>query len=68
MEFRSLASLRGLRIQRCSEPWCRSQSWLWHCCGCGVDWQLSLQFDPYLGTSICRGYSPEKTKQTNKSA
>ena len=19
---------------------------LWHCCGCGVGWQLQLQFDP----------------------
>ena len=25
---RSLASLRGLRIQRCRELWCRSQTWL----------------------------------------
>ena len=25
---RSLASLSGLRIQRCYELWCRSQTWL----------------------------------------
>ena len=28
---RSLASLRGLRIQRCGELWCRSQTWLGSC-------------------------------------
>ena len=21
-------------------------AWIWHCCGCGVGWQLQLQFDP----------------------
>ena len=26
------------------------------CCGCSVGQQLQLQFDPYLGTSICCGY------------
>ena len=28
MRVRSLASLSGLRIQLCNEPWCRSQMWL----------------------------------------
>ena len=27
MRVRSLASLRGLRIQRCHELWCRWQTW-----------------------------------------
>ena len=22
---------------------------IWHCCGCGVGWQLQLQTDPYPG-------------------
>ena len=21
-------------------------AWIWFCCGCGVGWQLQLQFDP----------------------
>ena len=37
---------------------------IWYCCGCGVGWQLWLQFDPCLGTSICSGCGPKKT--TNK--
>ena len=28
MQIQSLASLSGLRIQRCRELWCRSQMWL----------------------------------------
>ena len=28
LQVRSLASLRGLRIRRCHEPWCRSQTQL----------------------------------------
>ena len=47
MQVRSLASLSGLRIQRCY--------------GCGVGWQLQLSFDPsLLGTSIYWGCSPKK--------
>ena len=43
MQVRSLASPSGLRIQRCRELWYRSQM----CCyGCGVGWQLQLQFKP----------------------
>ena len=38
----SLASLSGLRIQRCQELWCSLQivAWILHCCGCGVGQQL----------------------------
>ena len=35
---------------------------IWHCCGCGVDQQLSLQLDPSLGTSKYCGCGPKKTK------
>ena len=46
-QVQSLASLSGLRIQRCRELWCRSQMWL----GSGVavavlGQQLQLQFNP----------------------
>ena len=62
LQVRSLASLSGLRIQRCREPWRRSQTWL----GSGIDVALA-QADSYtsdqtpsLGTSICRGCGPIK--------
>ena len=35
-----LASLSGLRIQRCCQLCCRSQIRILHCCGCGIGWQL----------------------------
>ena len=28
LQVRSLASISGLRIRRCQELWCRSQTWL----------------------------------------
>ena len=39
-QAQSLASFTGLRIQRCSELWCMSQTvaQIWHCSGCGVGW------------------------------
>ena len=57
----SLASISGLRIQRCPELCCRSQMCLGsgvavavaQACGCSSD------STPSLGTSICHGYSPE---------
>ena len=63
---RSLASLSGLRIQRCRELWCRSQMWL----GSGFAVAMvqagscSSNEIPSLGTSICCRCGPEK--QTNK--
>ena len=44
----SIPGLSGLRIRCCLELWCRWQMWLGSgpCCGCGVGWQLQLQFDP----------------------
>ena len=64
MQVRTLASLSGLRIQSCSELWYRLKA----CLGSGVAVAVaqtssySSSSTPRLGTSICRGYSPKKTK------
>ena len=63
-----LASLRGLRIQRCRELWCRWQTWL------GARLAVALaQAGSYnsnsthsLGNSICCGCRPEKTTDKKK--
>ena len=54
-------------------PWAMVQvkdvAQIWHGCDCGVGQQLQLQLTLSLGTSICLGYSPKKTKkpkQTNQ--
>ena len=39
---------------------------IWRCCGCGVGWQLWLQFDPLPGNFICLGCDPKKTKKKKK--
>ena len=60
----SPASLSGLRIPCCRELWSRSQTWL----GSGVAVAVaqasghSSNLTPGLGTSICRGCGPKKTK------
>ena len=47
MQFRSLASLGGLRTQCCLELQCRSQmAQVLSCCGCGIGRQPHLQFNP----------------------
>ena len=48
----SLASLSGLRIQRGRELWCRLQMWL----------RSTLS----LGTSLCCGRGPKKTKNETR--
>ena len=70
MRFRvqSLASLSGLRIQRCHELGCRSKMWLGsgiavavvQASSCGSGWT------PSLGTSMCRRCGPRKGKKTKK--
>ena len=40
-------------------------AWIWCCCGCGIDRWLHSDSTPSLGTSICHGCGPKKTK-TNK--
>ena len=68
MRFRdwSLASLGGLRILCCHEPWCRSQTWLAQiqsCCGSATGpSSCSSDSTARLVTSICRGCGPKKTK------
>ena len=65
----SLASLCGLRIQHCRDLWCRSQLWLGSRIAVTVAQAGSCSSDstPSLGTSICCGCGPKKTKnQTNK--
>ena len=63
----SLASLSGLRIQHCHEPWCRSQMLL----GSGLLWRRPAatapigplaQEPPYTAGGALKS----KTKQTNK--
>ena len=64
MQVQSLASLSGLRIWSCRELWCRLQMQL----GSGIAVAVaqansySSNLTPSLGTSICRGCSPKKTK------
>ena len=63
-----LASLSGLRIQRCYELWCRLQTWL----RSGVAVALakagscSCKQTPSQGTSVCCGCGPKKTKDKKK--
>uniref|UniRef100_A0A8D1N7W4 Enolase-phosphatase E1 n=2 Tax=Sus scrofa TaxID=9823 RepID=A0A8D1N7W4_PIG len=62
LRVRSLVLLSGLRIRRCHEQWCRSQTWLGfrdavalaEAGGYGSDWT------PSLGLSICLECSPKK--------
>ena len=64
----SLALLSGFRIQCFHELWCRLQTWL----GSGVAMAVmkassySSNSTPSLGTSICRGCGPKKTKDKKK--
>ena len=62
---RSLASLNGLRIQRCHELWCRSQMWFGSYVTVAVvkARTIALIGPLSLGTSICRGCSPKKQKR-----
>ena len=64
----SLALLIGLRIQRCSEPWCRSQTQL----GSSIAVALaqansnSSEQTPSPGTSMCCGCGPKRQKTKDK--
>ena len=65
---RSLASLSGLRIQRCHELWCRSQTRLRSGMAVAVVQASSYSSNktPSLGISLCRGCGPKKTKRPKK--
>ena len=62
---RSLASLSGLRIQRCRELWYRLQIQLRYDVAVAVAWASSYSSDstPSLGTSIRCKCSPKKKKK-----
>ena len=64
----SLASLCGLRIQRCHELWCRLQMQLGSCIAVAVAQLDSYSSDstPSLGTSICHGFGPKRQNKTKK--
>ena len=66
-QVQSLALLSGLRIRRCRELWCRSQTQL----GSGVMQAggYSSNSTPILETSacpICLGFGPKKPKKKKK--
>ena len=66
LQVRSLAWLSGLRIWLCCELWCRLQMWL----GSGIAvvqaGSYSSEQTPSLGTSMCHGCIPKKTKDKKK--
>ena len=68
LQVQSLASLSGLRIHCCRELWCRSQLWLRSCVFVAVAQAGGCKSNqtPNLGTSICSGCSPKKTKRKKK--
>ena len=65
LQVRSLASLSGLKIWRCCELRCRLQTWLRSHVAVAVVLVGGCFSDstPSLGTSICCGCSPKKTKE-----
>ena len=68
LRVRSLALLSGLRIWHCLEPCCSLQMWLGSRVAVAVVWAGSYSSDwtPSLGTSICLGCGPKKTKKKKK--
>ena len=64
----SLASLSGLRIWHLCELQCRLQTWLTSAVAVAVAQAGSCSSDstPSLGTSICCGWGPKKTKKNKK--
>ena len=70
MQVRSPASLRGLRIWWCRELGCRSQTQLGSCVAVAVAvvkaGSCRSDSTPSLGTSICHGRGPKKTKKRKK--
>ena len=62
---RSLASLRGLRIQGCRELWCRSQTWLRSHVAMAVASVSSCSSEqtPSLGTSVRLKCGPKNKRK-----
>ena len=69
MRVRSLVSLSGLRIQRCCKLLHRLQMQLGYHVAVAVvsAGSCSSYMTPSLGTSICHGRGPKKTKKKIKS-
>ena len=65
LRVQSLASLSGLRIQHCRKLWCRSQTRLRSGVAMAVVQARGYgsYWTPRLGTSICCGCGPKKTKK-----
>ena len=65
LQVQSLASLSGVRIRRCCELWCRSQTWLRSGVAVAVAQagHYSSDSTPSLGTSICHRWDPKKKKR-----
>ena len=66
MWIQFLASLSRLGIQHCHELWSQvaDAARIQHCRGCGVGWQLHLQFNPQPGNfHICHRYGPKEQKK-----
>jgi len=63
-----MAFLSGFRIKRYCELWCRSQILLGSEVVVAVVYASNYSSDwtPSLGNSICRRYSPKKTKKKEK--
>ena len=68
LQVRSLALLSGLRIWRCCELWCRSQTELGSCVAEAVAQAGSCSSDstPSLGTYVCCKYGLKKLKKKEK--
>ena len=64
MQVQPLASLRGLRIQRCHELWCGWQTWLSSggVVAVGQAGIHSSDSTPSLGTFVCCRCGPKETK------
>ena len=70
LQVRSLASLSGLRIQRCHELWCKSQMQLRSVVAVAVAEAVasscSSNSAPSLGTSICLKCGLKRQKDQKK--
>ena len=68
LQVQSLASIIGLRIQRCYELWCGLQKWLVSCVAVAVALAggYSPNSTPSMGNSICCRCGPKKDKKKKK--
>ena len=68
IQHQSLASFSGFRVWHCCELWGRLQMGLGSHVAMAVAQASSYSSDlaPSLGTFICHGYGPKKTKKKKK--